>query len=324
MSSELDNVKAALQQEHALAQSHKNSEDEWKLNAANLREELARSRQELQATRTFVSSEASDDGKALLDMMTDLNRQIDDFSFDIVDLVPHHFHDTTFGSLSGHADASVPNNFFLQAVQASSTVAEVIQYLAQHETCDFLMGVFEDFIPGLEEKYDDFLHKIYTSICSNNPQAHSARWRSMTYRNSRPQLEESSRPAVTLIEHMRERISIAIPDITLLTPVSPKLLNKAAGLFATIVRFQDKAKSSYLSYDYQAFLVEPGSSFDGHTMHFGGQGRVGARNGEVVLTLGFGLKASRSLLQNDGHYEREEVNVVPVPVLTADWTKGYE
>ena len=47
MSSDLDTYKAAVQQEHALSQSHKNSMEEWKLEATNLREELART-QELQ------------------------------------------------------------------------------------------------------------------------------------------------------------------------------------------------------------------------------------------------------------------------------------
>ena len=47
MSSDLDTYKAAVQQEHVLSQSHKNSMEEWKLEATNLREELART-QELQ------------------------------------------------------------------------------------------------------------------------------------------------------------------------------------------------------------------------------------------------------------------------------------
>ena len=131
--------------------------------------------------------------------------------------------------------------------------------------------------------------------------------------------------AATLVEHMKEKIKIIMPSITLSTHVPPKLLNKAVGLFATAVRLQDEAKSSYLSYDYQAFLAEAGSSFDGHIMRFGGQAREArTRNGEVVLVLGLGLKASRSVLQSDGHYKREHVNVVPVPVLTADWTEGCE
>lgn len=325
VSLELDTYKVASQQDHALIQSHKDSMDEWKLEATNLREELARTRQELQATRTFVSSEASDGGKALLDMMMDLNRQIDDFAFDIVDLIPQRFHDVTVEAPTGQPDETFLNSFFLQATQASSCLAEVIQYLAQHETSQFLMDVFERFIPGLEDIYDDFLLETYDSICSNHPQAHSARWRSMTYKDIRPELESLSIVAATLVEHMKQKIKIVMPNITLSTHSPPKLLNKAVGLFATAIRFQDEAKSSYFSYDYQAFLVEPGSSFNGHIMRFGGQGReVGTRNGKVVLVLGLGLKASRCLLQGDGHYEREEVNVVPVPVLTADWTEGCE
>ena len=294
--------------------------NEWKLEAANLRKELARTRQELQATRRFVSSEAPDDGNALLDMVTDLNRQIDDFAFDIVDLIPQSFHDQTFEAPLGLADQTIPNNFFVQAVQVSCSLAEVLQYLAQHETCRALTHVFGRFIPGIEETTDNFLLSVYTAIWSNHPQAHSARWRSMTYRHLRPQLGDFSRSAAELVEYMRKRIKIAIPDVTLSAHVSPGLLNKAAGLFETAVRFQDKAKSLYLSYDYQTFLVEPDSSFDGHFMRFGGQAREGrTRNGEVVLVLGLGLKASRNFLQGDDHYEREEVVVVPVPVLTADW-----
>ena len=147
----------------------------------------------------------------------------------------------------------------------------------------------------------------------------------MTYKDLRPELASLSIVAATLIEHMKEMIKIVMPNINLSTHVPPKLLNKAVGLFATAVRFQDEAKTSYLSYDYQAFLVEPGSSFNGYIMRFGGQAReVKARNGEVVLVLGLGLKASRCSLQGDNRYETEEVNVVQVPVLTADWTEGCE
>jgi hypothetical protein len=55
---------------------------------AATRAELVQARQDLQASRSFVSTEASDDGKTLVDMLSVLNQKIDEFAYVVGDLVP--------------------------------------------------------------------------------------------------------------------------------------------------------------------------------------------------------------------------------------------
>jgi hypothetical protein len=326
----LENLRTSLLDQLARAES---AARYWKQNAESLhhdnsylRDELARTRQELQASRSFVSTETSDDGKTLQALAIDLNRQIDEFAFLVVNLIPQSLLDQPFQFSQAQRTLAMPLQIFLShAAEASKCFAEVVQYAVQHETCNFIAHYLLDlFIPGIDPTESHTLHEVYAKIYLKNTQAHSARWRSMAYTSSRPPSEELglSKFGHALAHHICDILeALSTEGLSNDDDSRQKVFDKGAQLAETAFTLQDKAKSTYLSYDYEPFLTEQGCPFDGSTMRFGGDSRQSeVDRDDVMLVLGFGLQACQSVAGEDGVIRRNVICVLPVSVLTADWT----
>ena len=104
------------------------------------------------------------------------------------------------------------------------------------------------------------------------------------------------------------------------------VLHKARDVISAASTWQDKAKSSYTSWDYEVFLVFPGCPFATKEMQFGLEPARKSRkigvtlSRDVVATLRFGLRAWRTVQEEGGTYAKEVITSVPVAVLTANWT----
>jgi hypothetical protein len=324
----LDRLRTSLVDQRARAENaawhYKENIDSLSHKITHLRDELARTRQELQESRSFVSTETSDDGKTLQDLAIDLNRQIDEFAFLVVDLIPQSLLEQPFQFSETQRTLATPLQIFLShAAEASKCFAEVVQYVVQHETCNFIAyHLLDRFIPGIDDTESDILHRVYAKIYLKNTQAHSARWRSMAYTSGRPPSEELdlSKFVHGLVRHILDILE-ALPAGGLSNDDGSrqKVFDKATQLAETALTLQDKVKSTYLSYDYKPFRTEPGCPFDGTIMRFGGDSRrSGVDPGNVMLVLGFGLQAEQSVAGEDGVIHRNVI-VLPVSVLTPNW-----
>ena len=289
---------------------------------AATRAELVQVRQDLQASRSFVSTEASDDGKTLSDMLSVLNQKIDEFAYVVGDLVPSQMGEARFTppkTEKGLADMRSLETLGLFAIQTDLSLADVLQYGIQHATCKHLLEIlFMQFAPGIDESLSHHLSELHCSLSLHYPQAHGGRWRAMSYNHIRPQGIEISAPAKWWVKRMLDLVNLCAPGCHPAKDTLPtNALEKAKEMFSAALALQDKAKTAYLAYDYEVFAVDLGSRFNEREMNYGGDDRKKGKHGEVVAVLGLGLKAWRSVCEDEGKYMREQVIPVRVSVLTA-------
>jgi len=289
---------------------------------AATRAELVQVRQELQASRSFVSTEASDDGRTLVDMLSVLNQKIDEFAYIVSDLVPRQMGEAPFTppkTENGLADMGSLETLGVFAIQTNMSLADVLQYGIQHKTCKYLLGgVFIHFAPAIDQSLSHHLNELHRSLSLHYPQAYSGRWRAMTYSHIRPQSIEPSEAARRWVEHILAIVNLCAPDCHPAKDTLPvNALEKATEVFRAALALQDKARIAYLAYNYEVFAVDVGSPFKAGEMNYGGDDRKNQKgHGEVVAALGLGLKAWRSVPGDEGQYVREEVIPVRVSVLT--------
>src|SRR5258706_2935921 len=122
---------------------------------ASTRAELVQVRQDLQASRSFVSTEASDDGKTLADMLSLLNRKIDELAYAVRHLVPSQMGESRFthpNTEEGLANVGSLEALGVFAIQTNLSLADVLQYGIQHATCKHLLDIlFMQFAPEIDE-----------------------------------------------------------------------------------------------------------------------------------------------------------------------------
>src|SRR5258706_5412504 len=228
---------------------------------ASTRAELVQVRQDLQASRSFVSTEASDDGKTLADMVSLLNRKIDEFAYVVGDLVPSQMGEARFtppNTEKGLADMGPLEILGIFATQTDLTLADVLQYGIQNETCKYLVHtLFIPFAPGIHRSLSHHLSELHYSLSLHYPQAYGGRWRAMTYSHIRPQNIELSGEAGWWVEHTLSLVNLCAPGCHPAKNTLPiKALEKAEEMFCDALALQDNAKTTYLAYDYEVFTVD--------------------------------------------------------------------
>ena len=295
---------------------------------STVRDELAEVRQELQGSRNFGSVETSDDGKTLINAFTELNGLVDELCFAMAELLPETLLQTPFCGLQS-ADPTIQSlhAFFENAQNEGVLTPDVVQYTLQHVILVILLeNFFRPFAPELDMATSNLLHQLYANISQQYPQPYSARWRSLTYGVIRSRVDYSS-TANDLVEHLLSLVPLLCPQGSLSPMTATEdLLHKARDVISAASAWQDKAKSSYTSWDYEVFIVSPGCPYDTREMQFGLEpgrksGKTGVTpSGDVVATLKLGLRAWRSVQQEGGTYARESRMPVPAAVLTSNWT----
>ena len=303
-----------------------NSTLEGRLSA--MRDELAKVRQELQGSRNFGSAETSDDGKTLIDAFAELNTLVDELCFTMAELLPETLLEIPFcGLQSTQPTLETLHPFFKNANNEGVLTPDVVQYTLQHVILICLFEtVFRPFTPGLDIKTSSFLHTLHAGIFQRHPQAYSARWRSITYSEFGSRVEFAP-TAHDLVDGLLSLIPLLCPQDSI-SPLkaTEDLLHKAREVISAASTWQDKAKSSYTSWDYEAFVVSPGCPFDTKEMQFGLEPARKSRktgvtpSGDVVATLRLGLRAWRMVQEEGGTYAKEVITPVPAAVLTSNWT----
>ena len=291
---------------------------------STMRDEVAKVRQELQSSRSFGSAEATVDGKTLTNAFTNLNSLVDELCFVIAKLLPERLLETPFCGLQAtHPTLESLQAFFENAKNEGVLTPEVVQYALQHVILVHLFEVvFRPFTPGLDTAMSDFLHRLYAGISQQHPQIYSARWRSITYGEIRLPVIDFASSGRTLVEHLLSLVPFLCPQDSISPMVATEdLLHNATDIVSAASVWQDKAKSLYTSRNYDVFIVLPGSPFDTREMRFGLESatKTVTPSGDVVATLGLGLRAWRSVQQEGGTYAKETVMLVPAAVLTPNW-----
>ena len=294
---------------------------------AATRAELLQVRQDLQASRSFVSTEDSDDGRTLVDMLSVLNQKIDEFAYVVGGLVPPEIgqaHFTPPKTEKGIADMGLLETLGAFAIRTDLSLADVLQYGIQHATCQHLLHeLFLRFAPAMDRSLSDHLNELHRSLSLHYPQAYGGRWRAMTYSHIRSQSIEISEWARWWVGQTLAFVELCAPGCRPAegTPEEGTLaaLKKAEEIFRAALDLQDKAKTAYLAYNYEVFAVDPGRRFEEREMKYGGDDRKKQKgHGEVVAVLELGLKAWRSACGDEGQYMviPAQVSVLTTAVLT--------
>ena len=287
--------------------------------------ELVQVRQDLHASRSFVSTEDSDGGKTLVDMLSVLNQKIDEFAYIVGGLVPPEIgqaHFTPLETEKGLADMGSLKTLGAFAIHTNLSLADVLQYGIQHLTCKYLLEIlFMKFAPAIDGSLSHHLNELHHSLSLHYPQAYGGRWRAMTYSHIRPQGIGIPEDARLWVHHTLAFVNLCAPGCRPAegTPEEGTLaaVEKAEEMFRAALDLQDKARTAYLAYNYEVFAVGLGGRFEEREMKYGGDDRKKQKgHGEIVAVLGLGLKAWRSVCGDEGQYVRDEVIPVRVSVLT--------
>jgi hypothetical protein len=132
---------------------------------------LHSTRQDLSASRAFVSSEGSVDGQLLIKMMRDLNGSIDDFAYQLLQVIPEASltrkvsRDGLENLGKSFEHARKITTFINLAYKNSVTIGDFIQPFVQYALCVRLWEVvFSPWVPGMPREKSEIFHGIYSLV----------------------------------------------------------------------------------------------------------------------------------------------------------------
>jgi hypothetical protein len=290
--------------------------------------QLAKHRELLNASRAFSSREGTIDAQGLLQPFNDLNSSIGDFAYQVLCSVDEGqggqaVEAETYKSLFRELGGEVPEEILAVLQPGQLTVMDVIDSLIQFAICSALHdSVFGQFVPGLNKYEEDIemLGKMYKRMCKVEPQERTARWRAITFNRASAMtdksfLEDASKEC---LERIRTMLKILSPASTL-----PDTCESALhAIFKAAFAVQKKAKTEYISYDYEVEYIEPMARFKEETME-ACQGKPETKAHHVCMTTLFGLVAKKRTMveRTDGQWRAQEERSVPVKatVICDNW-----
>lgn len=301
---------------------------------ADTEHKLDTTRQDLNASRAFVSSEGTADAQYLIKTLRELNSSIDDFAFRLMQEVLPDSATAKVVSKAGleglgqhyHGAAKI-TTFLNIAYQRQVTVADFIHPFVCYAVCSRVRDlVFSPFAPGLDQETSEIFHKIYSMVHQNEPQERSARWRAITYSHAPTSTRDKKafceRAGDDLLSKLVDALNPLIaPDSITFDTVKAELGDVIKQTFEDAVKLQDKAKTGYMSFDYTAFMPPADQAF--HAMYMetaqdvrqGGKGKASA----AILTTGLGLQAWKSVVREDKSVGKDASIAVKATVLCGNW-----
>ncbi|CCA70380.1 hypothetical protein PIIN_04319 [Serendipita indica DSM 11827] len=301
---------------------------------ADTEHKLDLTRQDLNASRAFVSSEGTADAQNLIKSLRELNSAIDDFAFRFTqEALPEsatsakvtHRGLTAFGA--NYYGAVKISTFINVAYQRKATVGDFLHPFVCYALCQRLSElVFEPFVPGLENEMSDIFKKIYSTVNSNEPQDKSGRWRALTFssvyrsRNITEYVEKGADDflfklidAVNALTELEEKLTFE--------NVQKELGDVARSIFTEAFKFQETACTNYLSYDYVPFLSSADQPFHPAYMETAQEVRQGGRgkSSTAILTIGLGLQAWKSVVKEDKTISKDYSIAVKANVICGNW-----
>ena len=310
---------------------------------------LHSTRQDLSASRAFVASEGGVDAQFLIKMMRDLNSSIDDFAYELLQSIPEA---TLTRKVSRNGlEALVKSSdharriitFINLAYQNRATVGDFIQPYVQYALCIRLSEVvFSLWVPGMPRDKSEIFHNIYNLVHRREAQVgirmllyfillifhqeRSARWRAITYSHAWPERDDQK-----FCEHagndMLSRLADSLGLLCGVDQVSFDTLKAAfpttmSDLFMDAIKFQDKARASYMSFDYIPFIPHVDEPFNPMYMETNQEVRQGStsKSSHAVLPVTFGIQAWKSVVKEDRSIGKEAQIALKSHVLCGTWS----
>ena len=315
-----------------------------KNNLLNLENQLKMTREELGASRAFVTDETSSDASDLIRRLTDLVEAVDDLAFRFVsspqldELLSRPFTREAEIALLRGAGQRAPMFYPIAShcLDTRGLTSQFMQTTIQHLMFHFFeRQIFEPFIPGLSNAEDEPTNSLYNLILSNGeafpslvavfrffdrsyaePQNRAARWRSITYAHAHPRrndmalVNQCGEEFNKVITGMLQHLSPGAPPLTL-----RPFIESVESIILDAIKWQDQAKMNYLGYDYTPF-VPWNTSFNSQRMtkddesvadHNGGEGHV-------IACVGIGLEAVNNVISKTGG-RIEKARTVPLKAV---------
>ena len=286
---------------------------------------LESQRQLLNASRSFAAREGTLDAATLIQAFNDLNASIGDFSFEVLrgldenaDSRPLQKDD--YASLCDTV-ANYPDlKYFVENISGrdlhpSDLVDPVVAGILVSE---LMSTIFEPFVPGLDKSQSEILKRMYTKMRNSEPQERSARWRSITYANAVRSLESNF-----LQKAVNVSVSKVADVLTVLggggrVDLSEEYHSLAFGIFDAANKVQKRAKTEYVSFDYEVYTIPAKQRYDEKQME-ASQAGTNKPFSEVWVTVGLGMKAMRRIQGEENSPTVEESIPVKPTVICNNW-----
>jgi hypothetical protein len=308
---------------------------------------LRSTRQELSASQAFVASEGGVDAQFLIKMMRDLNTSIGNFAFELIEVIPEtalirKVSRDRLENLSLRPGYKI-TTFLDLAYNNRVTVGDFIEPFVQYAICMRLLEVvFSPWVPGMPREESKIFHGIYDLVHQRESQVgikvmpwcvllthgqeRSARWRAITYSHAWREREDGR-----LCETVGRDVLLQFADCLglLCAPdeVSFNMLESVFGegiwrIFMDAIKFQDKARASYMSFDYNATTSRVDEPFNPLFMETNEEARQGSKHksSKVILPIGLGLQAWKSVVREDKTIGKEVQVALKCQVLCETWS----
>ncbi|KIM22007.1 hypothetical protein M408DRAFT_333126 [Serendipita vermifera MAFF 305830] len=274
-----------------------NSRNKW----ADAVKTLDSQRQILNASRSFTAREGTLDAATLIQSFKDLNSSIGDFSFEVL------------RSLDEAADTIILEQDHYNRLRDVSTDPNIMSFITAIEGCgkeltpgdvvdpvitsilvaQLINIVFRPFVPGLDEARSLALSRLYEAMRKTEPQERSARWRSITYNhtpaNTGPTFLEEV--ADEFISQVQKVLNALIGEKQ--QALTPEFRQLAVSLFDAATKIQKRAKTEYVSFDYEVYGIPYNTKCDPNAMEISQAGESPPVC--VWATVGLGMMATRKL-----------------------------
>jgi uncharacterized coiled-coil protein SlyX len=300
---------------------------------ADAEHKLDLTRQDLNASRAFVSSEGTADAQHLIKSLREINSTIDDFAFRVMqEILPDSAtsKQVTKSGLEGlgknFQGAHKFNTFLNVAFHKNVTVGDFVHPFLCYAMCYRLLElVFRPFVPGLAHQDSEIFEMIYSMVHQNEPQERSARWRAITYKHAhrkRNDAEFCEVAADDFLLKIAEAINPLIaPESITFETLKAELGDVVKSIFRDAVKLQDMMRTGYMSFDYVPFMPPLDQPF--HPLYMdtpqdvrqGGKGRAS----QAILTIGLGMHAWKSVVKEDKSMGKESNVALKATVLCGGW-----
>ncbi|KAG8820041.1 hypothetical protein FRC18_011855 [Serendipita sp. 400] len=300
---------------------------------ADTEHKLDTTRQDLNASRAFVSSEGTADAQHLIKGLRELNSAIDDFAFRFMqEVLPDSAtsKEVSKDGLEGlgksfHGAAKI-STFINIAYARKACVGDFIHPFICYALCIRLIElVYDPFVPGMNKEESSIFKEIYAMVHRNEIQERSARWRAITYAHSQPHRNNNlfcEKAADDFLHRMVKAIEPLIgADAVTFDHAKKEVGDAVKSVFLEAVKLQDKAQTGYMSFDYVPFVPGLDQPFHPAYMETAQDVRQGGKgkNSMAVLNLGLGMQAWKSVVKEDKSVGKDVNIALKAPVLCGNW-----